>query len=156
VTTVHVIRHAKAKNRLKWTEPDEGRPLTKRGRREAAGLADRLRAEQLERLVSSPFRRCLETLDPLARELDLPIETTDDLAEGADGARALELLLSLSRAGSLACCTHGDVLYDLMNVVAASGVTPSGPLEAPVASTWTLEVDDGRIVAARFVERPAS
>jgi broad specificity phosphatase PhoE len=156
VTSVHVIRHAKAKNRLEWTEPDEGRPLTKRGRREAAGLAERLRADAPDRLVSSPFRRCLETLDPLARELDLPIETTDDLAEGADGGRALELLLSLSRTGSLACCTHGDVLSDLIHVVAASGVSLSGPLDAPVASTWLLTVDDGRVVAARFVERPPS
>jgi 8-oxo-dGTP diphosphatase len=156
VTTVHVIRHAKAKNRLEWTEPDEDRPLTKRGRREATGLAERLRDDPPDRLVSSPFRRCLETLDPLARELDLTIETTDDFAEGADGAGALELLVSLSRTGSLACCTHGDVLYDLMNLVAASGVTVSGPIAAPVASTWTLDVDDGRVVAARFVERPAS
>ena len=31
--------YAKAKNRLEWTEPDEQRPLTKRGRREAGALA---------------------------------------------------------------------------------------------------------------------
>jgi 8-oxo-dGTP diphosphatase len=113
VTAVHVIRHAKAKNRLEWTEPDAARPLTKRGRREAAALAERFRSEPPDRLVSSPFLRCVETLDPLARELDLPIETTELLAEGVEGARALELLLSLSRTGSLACCTHADVLFEL-------------------------------------------
>ena len=39
-TQVHLVRHAKAKNRTEWTEPDDLRPLTKRGRREAVALAD--------------------------------------------------------------------------------------------------------------------
>ena len=83
---MHLIRHAKAKSRLAWEEPDELRPLTKRGRREAAAIAVRLGEEPLARLVSSPFVRCVQTLEPLAVALDLPIETTDLLAEGADGA----------------------------------------------------------------------
>lgn len=154
MNVVHVVRHAKAKNRMEWTEPDELRPLTKRGRREAAALAERLREERPARLVSSPYRRCVETLDELARSLDLPIETTELLAEGADGDRALELVLSLGRAEHVVCCTHGDVLLDVMGVVAASGVTLDGPAEAPVAGTWALEVADGKVVGARFVERP--
>src|SRR6476660_9502776 len=115
MSTVHVVRHAKAKNRVEWTEPDELRPLTKRGRRQAAGLAERLRDHGATRLVSSPYRRCVETLDELARALDLPIETTELLAEGASGASALDLVLTLSRSESVVCCTHGDVLFDLMH-----------------------------------------
>jgi 8-oxo-(d)GTP phosphatase len=156
VSVVHVVRHAKAKNRAEWTEPDELRPLTKRGRRQAAGLAERLRGEQPARLVSSPYIRCVQTLDELARALDLPIETTPLLAEGGDGARALDLVLSLSRPDSVVCCTHGDVLFDLIREVTASGVALDGPLDAPVASTWALDIVDGRVVGARFVERPAT
>jgi phosphohistidine phosphatase SixA len=40
--TVHLIRHAKAKNREAWVEPDALRPLAKRGRREAEAVAARL------------------------------------------------------------------------------------------------------------------
>jgi phosphohistidine phosphatase SixA len=156
LSTVHVVRHAKAKNRAEWTEPDELRPLTKRGRRQAAGLAERLQDARPERLVSSPYLRCVQTLDELARALDLPIETTELLAEGADGATALDLVLSLSSSESVVCCTHGDVLFDLMYEVTASGATLDGPQDAPVASTWSLDVVDGRIVGARFVERPAT
>jgi phosphohistidine phosphatase SixA len=155
MSLVHVVRHAKARNRAEWAEPDDLRPLTKRGRRQAAALAERLRDEQPTRLVSSPAVRCIETLDALARELDLPIEATDRLAEGADGARALELVLSLSRCEPIVSCTHGDVLFDLVRAVAASGVTIEGPFAAPVAGTWTLDVVDGRVAAAQFVERPA-
>jgi 8-oxo-dGTP diphosphatase len=151
---VHLVRHAKAKNRLEWTEPDEARPLTKRGRRESLALAERLRSEEVARLVSSPYLRCAQTLEPLARALDLPIETTDVLAEGSDGQAALDLLLAASLSSSVACCTHGDVLSDVMRIVSASGVLLDGPLDVPVASTWVLELEGDRVVGATFVAQP--
>jgi 8-oxo-dGTP diphosphatase len=156
MTAVHLIRHAKAKNRQTWSEPDHLRPLTKRGRREADAIAARLGEEPLTRLVSSPFVRCVQTLEPLAAALDVPIETTALLAEGADGERAVELLLSLAGSGGpIACCTHGDVLFDVVDLVAGSGIALDGPRMAPVASTWVLGADAGRFVEARFVDQPA-
>ena len=154
MTAIHLIRHAKAKNRLEWSEPDELRPLTKRGRREARALAERLAGEELARLVSSPYVRCVQTLEPLAVAVDLPIETTELLAEGADGSGAVDLLVSLVGATPVACCTHGDVLFDVLAIVAEGGVHLDGPQGAPVASTWVLEVEDGRFAGARFVEQP--
>jgi phosphohistidine phosphatase SixA len=154
MSAVHLIRHAKAKNRLEWREPDHLRPLTKRGRREAAALAQRFGTESLERLLSSPFLRCVQTLEPLALEVDLPIETTELLAEGADGPAAANLLLSLADERPTACCTHGDVLFDVVRVVAAAGIALDGPSDAPVASSWVFEVDAGRFVGAWFVPPP--
>ena len=154
MSVVHLIRHAKAKNRVEWEEPDHLRPLTKRGRREAEAIAARLGEDPPGRLVSSPFVRCVQTLEPLAVALDLPIETTDLLAEGADGERAVELMLSLAAAGPVACCTHGDVLFEVVEAVARAGVVLDGPSAAPVASTWVLAVEDGRVVDARFVDQP--
>jgi 8-oxo-dGTP diphosphatase len=154
VTAIHLIRHAKAKSRLEWTEPDELRPLTKRGRREAEAIAARLGEDPPDRLVSSPSVRCLQTLEPLAAALRLPIETTDVLAEGEGGETALELLLALACSGSVACCTHGDVLFEVVDIVARSGVPLDGPRDVPVASTWVFEVEERRIARARFVPQP--
>jgi 8-oxo-dGTP diphosphatase len=154
VTVVHLIRHAKAKNRAEWREPDELRPLTKRGRREAVALAELLADEPVERLVSSPYMRCVQTLEPLALKTDLAIETTALLAEGAGGEPAVALLVSLAVAGSVACCTHGDVVHEVVSALASGGVVLDGPREAPVASTWVLEIDASRVVGARFVEPP--
>ena len=154
MSVIHLIRHAKAKNRLQWTEPDEIRPLTKRGRREALAIAEGLQQDPPNRLVSSPYVRCIQTLEPLALALDLVIETTDELAEGAGGVAALELMLSLSGESRVACCTHGDVVYEVVRDVAASGVTLDGPFEAPVASAWVLEIEDAQVVSARFVPQP--
>ena len=154
MSTIYLIRHAKAKNRLTWEEPDDLRPLTKRGRREARTIADRLREEPVARLVSSPFVRCLQTLEPLAVALELPIETTDELAEGADAERAAMLLLALAESEPIACCTHGDVLFGVVDLVAGAGVPLDGPPVAPVASAWVLEAEDGQFVGARFVAQP--
>jgi 8-oxo-dGTP diphosphatase len=154
LSIVHLIRHAKAKNRLEWREPDDVRPLTKRGRREALAIAERLQQDPPSRLVSSPYARCIQTLEPLALALGLPIETTDALAEGAEGAAALELVFSLSGGARVACCTHGDVVYEVARAVAASGVPLDGPLDAPVASAWILEIEDAQVVSARFVPQP--
>jgi 8-oxo-dGTP diphosphatase len=154
VSAIHLIRHAKAKNRLDWKERDDLRPLTKRGRRQAEALGERLRDEPLARLLSSPFVRCVQTLEPLAVAADLPIETTDLLAEGAGAESALSLLLSLAGEGPIACCTHGDVVFDVVRTVASSGVALAGPFDVPVAGTWIFDVDDGRVADGRFVERP--
>jgi phosphohistidine phosphatase SixA len=154
VTAIHLIRHAKAKNRLTWDAPDDLRPLTKRGRREAQAIAERLGEKPVLRLVSSPAVRCLETLEPLAVALDLPIETTNLLAEGADGESAVDLLLSLVGSHPIACCTHGDVLFEVVDAISRSGVPLDGPRAVPVASTWVLDVDGGQFVGGRFVEQP--
>jgi 8-oxo-dGTP diphosphatase len=154
VSTVHLIRHAKAKNRAEWSEPDELRSLTKRGRREAVALAERLADERVDRLVSSPYVRCVQTLEPLALRLDLAIETTALLAEGAGGEAAVTLLVSLAGDGPVACCTHGDVVHEVARSLVGAGVVLDGPLEAPVASMWVLKVEADRIVGARFVEPP--
>jgi broad specificity phosphatase PhoE len=98
--------------------------------------------------------RCVQTFEPLAQALDLAIETTDFLAEGVDGGRALDFLLSLSGIESIAACTHADVLTDVVRVVAGSAVELDGPFEVPVASRWVLDVADGRVVGGTFVERP--
>ena len=108
----------------------------------------------MARLVSSPFVRCLQTLEPLAVALELPIETTDELAEGADAERAAELLLALAESEPIACCTHGDVLFGVVDLVAGAGVPLDGPPVAPVASAWVLEAEDGQFVGARFVAQP--
>jgi len=60
----------------------------------------------------------------------------------------------LARTDSIACCTHGDVLYDVMRAVTTRGVRLDGPLDVPVASTWVLEIDDARVVGGAFVEQP--
>lgn len=76
----YLIRHAHAK----WT-PDEERPLSAQGIKDAVGVADALCAMPISRIVSSPYRRALQTVQPLADRLDLAIEIEPDLRERSLG-----------------------------------------------------------------------
>ena len=156
MTAIHLIRHAKAKNRLEWEQADELRPLTKRGRREAEALAAALGDEPFARLVSSPFKRCIQTLEPLAAAMELPIESSELLAEGADAEQALTFLLGLAGDGPIAACTHGDVVFEVVRWVAAAGIELDGPADVPVASAWIFEAEDGQVRAGRYMARPGA
>jgi phosphohistidine phosphatase SixA len=101
--TVILLRHARAGKRDEWEGDDRLRPLDKRGRAQAAALVDELRALGVRRAVSSPYVRCVQTVEPLG----LPVELDERLAEGASRADALALLSSLDDA---VACTHGDIV----------------------------------------------
>jgi 8-oxo-(d)GTP phosphatase len=101
--SVVLLRHASAGDRDAWVGDDRLRPLDKRGREQARALADRLRAQGVERVFSSPYVRCTQTVAPLGLEI-VPDER---LAEGAPVEATLELLRDLDAA---VACTHGDVI----------------------------------------------
>ncbi len=107
--TAVLLRHARAGERGEWDGDDRLRPLDERGRRQAEELVELLRPVGIRRIVSSPYVRCVETVEPLAAALDLPLELDARLAEGS-GAAAAPLL---SEDGVVAC-THGDVVLDLL------------------------------------------
>jgi phosphohistidine phosphatase SixA len=108
VTSV-LLRHASAGDRDHWDGPDHLRPLDKRGRRQAAELVELLRPFGLRRVVSSPYVRCVETVEPLAAALGVPLEQDDRLAEGA-ASGAHDLL----REDGVLACTHGDVVCEVL------------------------------------------
>jgi 2,3-bisphosphoglycerate-dependent phosphoglycerate mutase len=72
---LYLVRHCKAAGQ----EPDSA--LTPEGAVQAAALAQFLGHLPIERIVSSPFLRARASIMPLARRLDLPVETDARLAE---------------------------------------------------------------------------
>jgi 8-oxo-dGTP diphosphatase len=150
--SVYVVRHGKAGNRDKWQGPDDLRPLTKAGRRQAEGVADWLESKPITRIVTSPSVRCRQTIEPLAERLRLPVDLSDALAEGADVDGALQLLDKLG--GEVAVvCTHGDVLGDVIGHASRHGASLEGNgLEK--AGTWVLDLEAGAITSGRYVGPP--
>jgi 8-oxo-(d)GTP phosphatase len=107
-----VIRHATAGDSDEWADDDARRPLDERGQRQAAGLVAQLAPFELERIVSSPFDRCTQTVEPLAAALGLDVEVSEELAEGAGDERVRSLLVEL-RERATAVCGHGPELFPL-------------------------------------------
>jgi 8-oxo-dGTP diphosphatase len=142
---VYLMRHAKAGNRRKWEGPDEERPLTSAGRRQAEMLASLFADAGFAALVSSPYVRCVETLVPLASVLELPVQEHGALAEGASNDDALGLVRAVAALGPVALSTHGDVQRNVVEAVARADAPLEGPHDFAKGSTWILEVHRGEI-----------
>jgi 8-oxo-dGTP diphosphatase len=108
VTSV-LLRHASAGHRLDWEHDDHLRPLDARGRQQSAALVELLRPFGVRRILSSPYVRCVQTVEPLAEALGLEVQLDERLKEGEGGAAA-ELL----REDGVVCCTHGDIVEALV------------------------------------------
>jgi 8-oxo-(d)GTP phosphatase len=156
MTSLYLVRHAKAKNRLKWRDPDHLRPLTKAGLEQAEALPGLYEGQPFERLLTSPSLRCVQTLEPLAEARGLPLELAEELREGAPLGEALELMLTLAHDGPAALCTHADVMMDTIEELFAGGVRLDGPLEFRKAATWILEVRERTFTGGRYLPPPES
>lgn len=149
-----VVRHAAAGDRRKWKGPDAARPLSAKGRRQAEALVDVLGRYRVERIVSSPAVRCVQTVEPLARARDLEVAGAGGLAEGVSGPGGLELLRAMAGTATV-LCTHGDVLEATLSEVAREDrLRLAGRLPSAKGSTWVLEAEDDRFVAARYLDAP--
>jgi 8-oxo-dGTP diphosphatase len=151
--TLYLVRHGKAGSRSGWSEPDDLRPLTKAGRRQADALADLLADKDLERIVSSPYVRCRQTVEPLAERIRLPVDLSDALEEGAPLAEVLVLLDKVGDDDAV-LCTHGDVVGELLQHCVRHGVRVDTGLLAK-GSTWVMETEAGAIVSAEYLPPPA-
>lgn len=153
--TIYLVRHAKAGERSSWKGDDRLRPLSRRGVLQAEGLVEVLEDARIERLLSSPYVRCLESLVPLASVRYLAIEPADALAEGATLDEALVLMRKHAHRNTV-MCSHGDVIPMLLEYYATRGVDLGPSIECPKGCTWVLEVDTtGDVIAARYLPPPA-
>jgi 8-oxo-dGTP diphosphatase len=136
---VFLVRHARAGERARWAGDDRLRPLDRKGRRQADALVAPLAGYWITRLVSSPYLRCVQTLEPLAARLSAPVEPDPALAEGATAEEALALIGRLG-PGPVVLCTHGDVMEAL---VGAGQPTEKG-------AAWVLALGDGAVEPIRY------
>lgn len=109
--TLVVLRHAEAQPRETYTGSDLDRPLTDFGAVQAKELVAVLEAYGVRRIVSSPATRCLATVDPLARNLDVPVELDDRLTEDASTAAVRRAIVKvLQTKKPVVICTHRPTL----------------------------------------------
>jgi phosphohistidine phosphatase SixA len=140
--TVLLVRHASAGHNT-GAPDDHLRPLDKRGRKQAKKLVDVLAPYGVQRIITSPYVRCRQTVDPLAAALGLPVEERLELAEGSTADDVLRLVRSLGGEEAV-LCTHGDVVVELLGEESKKG------------STWVLEeTPDGGLARREHLRPPA-
>src|SRR2546428_3980210 len=74
-----VVPHADAGDRTQWTQDQDLRPLSSLGREQAARLAAAVGV--VDAVFSSPARRCLVTVEPIATASGVPVVSIEDFRE---------------------------------------------------------------------------
>lgn len=143
MTVVRLVRHGHAGSKKHWTGDDADRPLDARGRAEAEAIGHALADAGAGRLRSSPMRRCIQTLEPLAAALGRPIDAVPLLGPES-GARALRDWLATDTADGDVLCTHGETMARLLDELGPRSIVGHGNVLAK-GTFWDVELSKGRI-----------
>jgi phosphohistidine phosphatase len=119
-----LVRHAHAGDSMLWQGPDEVRPLTERGRRQAERLGAFLAGADVrpDAIITSPKARAAETAEIIAAALAMKVRFDDRLADGL-GLGGLAALLGELKVRRPMLVGHDPDFTDLVGVLCeASGV----------------------------------
>ena len=147
---LYLVRHAHAGDKRAWRGPDDARPLSATGWREAAGLVTRLAAHQVSQIVSSPALRCRQTVQPLAAERELVVQPDALLRVDAAVDEVLPRLLD-ALGDQAVWCTHGELIGGLLGRLRRDGAPIGEQAVWPKGSVWLLEPAGGAIRSATYL-----
>lgn len=151
--TLYLLRHATAGDRTKWDGIDAIRPLTKKGRRQSAVLADLLQHAGIEKIYTSPYTRCVQTVEPLAEAIGAKVIEHDGLAEGPDIDAAYGLVDELVGYNAV-LCSHGDVIPAVINRMMWAGLSLDSRFYCSKGSIWEVNLEGGRFTTAHYIPPP--
>ncbi len=139
-----LLRHASAGERLPSPAEDRLRALDRAGRAEARRIRDLLARFEIDRIVTSPHVRCVQTVGPIAGARRLEIEQRMELEPEAALADILALLAELPETTLV--CTHREVIERLF----------SSEINCEKGGCLRLERRRGRIVPVDYMPPPPS
>ncbi|WP_091602533.1 NUDIX hydrolase [Arthrobacter koreensis] len=117
-----IVRHAKAKPRSSWARAEGDRPLAATGQRQAKAVARLLQAWHPDRVVSSPWLRCVQTMGPYVNTRKPKFKTVDAITEHNATRKPAKARLAVDnlfeKARPVALCTHRPVLPLVFGVLA--------------------------------------
>lgn len=129
-----------------WEGEDLDRPLSKAGWKQSEALGKRLAKKGATELVSSPYVRCMQTLEPLANALGRDVRADDRLMEDSSFEGALDLIGELPDGSVL--CSHGDVIPATIQALVRRGMEVKTAPDWRKATVWVLKVKDGHVTSA--------
>ena len=135
--SLFLVRHAKAGKRSQWDDDDSMRPLVAEGVRQSEVIAEAIAPLQPTALFSSPYVRCMQTLEPLSNATGLEVAPHELLAEGVDFIRTVEWIHTL--ADGAVMCSHGDVIPEVIDALERRGMEVNGFRESRKGSVWVLD-----------------
>jgi 8-oxo-dGTP diphosphatase len=156
--TMLMVRHGTAGRKARYKGDDRLRPLDKKGRAQAESLVPLLLAFGGASVYAADRLRCMQTVEPLAVELDAPIEVEKTLTEEAyalDADAAHDRVLEIAaEPGIPVICTQGKVIPYLIDWwCSRSGVKPAKSRNRK-GSVWVITHVEGAVIAADHLPSP--
>jgi phosphohistidine phosphatase SixA/8-oxo-dGTP pyrophosphatase MutT (NUDIX family) len=140
-----LLRHAHA---VPKGGDDLARSLSKRGRGDAAALAVLLACFAPDaRVLSSPARRCTQTVAAYAEQASVPVEVHEELAVGGAPAPLIRDLVAAARP-AIVCLHRENVPVALEAAAAALGTYPSADPSLVKGGFWVLHAAGTELAAA--------
>ncbi len=139
-----LLRHGIAVERDEWKGPDAGRPLTERGAKRVAQVADGLKWLDVRptHVLSSPLIRAIETAKIVHRSLRVrsAVHSVDELLPDAPPDRFLSILHDLSPESCVLCVGHEPHLGMVASVMLVGKPTTAFPLKKAGACLIELSI----------------
>lgn len=153
LSTFYFVRHAKAGSRGHWSGDDRKRPLSKKGVKQAEELVTTFATFDITAVYSSPYLRCMQTVEPIARAHKLKVQAEPGLAEGRRLDAAYRFFGD-PKLDEVVLCTHGDIVWELVEDLTKRRVLPAFREDFDKGSTWVVHVKGGVPVKARYIPAP--
>jgi len=156
--TLLIVRHGTAGRKARYKGDDRKRALDRNGRAQAKSLVPQLLAFGASSVFAADRARCVQTVEPLARTLDVPITLEPKLTEEAYAknpkAAHKRILEIAALGGTPTICSQGRVIPYLIDWwCERDGVKPDKSRNRK-GSTWVLSLSGGRLVAADHLPSP--
>ena len=165
LSTVLLVRHAKAGDRATWQGEDDLRSLSKTGQEQAAALRKLAPLFGVDRVYSAPLTRCVQTVQRIADDLEAAITMEPLFSEKfywCSRAEACDHILSLATMGGTpVISSQGGVIPDLVTQLALRAGRKLTSVQAKKGSIWVLSfIKEGTtdkipaLVAADYLPSP--
>lgn len=82
MTHIYFVRHAQSDFTF---QQEQSRPLTAEGLKDAEKITEILKDRNITHILSSPYKRTLQTVESLSKKLGIKIETDEDFRERGAG-----------------------------------------------------------------------
>jgi 8-oxo-dGTP diphosphatase len=148
-----LVRHARAGKRRDWNGDDALRPLDDIGVQQALQMTRILRCFRPARVISAEPLRCVQTVEPLAAMLGLPVEVDpvfgdESFVRSSAMTRAAFGALLAKPGQPAVVCSQGVTIPSLIDAV-SPGVLHA---DARKGAAWVLSAVDGEVIAADYYE----
>lgn len=77
MTNIYLVRHAHST----YSSDERTRPLSEKGKKDAQLMTQVMKSESIDVVLSSPYKRAVQTVEGIAKYFQLHIETVEDFKE---------------------------------------------------------------------------